>query len=122
MSPFRTFGVGVDIEDIGRFKGLGKGPMKRIFTEDEILYCSKKGHPEVHFAARFVAKEAVLKALGSMGIVGCDLKKIEIVNDPKGAPNVRFRDFEPAKGLTITLSISHNKGSAVSVAMVMRDE
>ena len=55
--------VGVDIEDISRFKDKSEEFIKRIFTDLEQEYCYKFSKPESHFAVRFCAKEAVIKAL-----------------------------------------------------------
>lgn len=55
--------IGVDIEDIERFKNKSEEFIQRIFTAVEIDYCQKFSKPESHYAARFCAKEAVIKHL-----------------------------------------------------------
>ena len=75
-------GIGVDIEDISRFTGKpfpeNKGFYERIFTKKEIEYCLQKANPYQHFAARFCAKEAVIKALSDETL---DFRKIEILKE-----------------------------------------
>jgi holo-[acyl-carrier protein] synthase len=71
--------VGFDLVELGRFeRALARHPglVERIFTPAEIAYCHARGRPALHFAARFAAKEAVGKLLGS-GIVSW--REIEVV-------------------------------------------
>ena len=84
--------IGVDIEEIGRFKKMSysrnRNFYEKIFTGGEIAYCLSKDDPYSHFAARFAAKEAVIKALGSTVY---RVKGVEIVNNKNGAPLVKIK-------------------------------
>lgn len=90
----------------------------RVFTPDEIAYCeaSRKRSAE-HFAARFAAKEAVLKALGTGWRDGIAWTDIEVRRNPAGAPSIRLggeaRRLAEARGITgWLLSISHTSSLA----------
>ena len=77
-------GIGVDIETIERFRNTElietKRPLKKIFTPNELVYCQDYADPAPHLAARFAAKEAIVKALASSGIIVNEFSKIEILN------------------------------------------
>ena len=85
------FGIGTDLVDVDRVKNfLSKGleHLDGIFSVAETEYCTAKRYPERHFAARFAAKEAFMKALGTGwrgGIRFCD---IEVVLDDLGKPDI----------------------------------
>lgn len=114
------FSVGIDIQDIESFR---KRPFEenrkfyeRIFTPDEIAYCTAKSGASSHFAARFAAKEAVMKALDPRKITQ---RSIEVVILPGGKPeavlhnkNILPDDHE------IKISISHSGSQATAVAIV----
>ncbi len=83
-----VLGLGVDIIEIDRMKRiLERTPSFRIriFSEGEREYCDSKARPEVHYALRFAAKEAVLKALG-IGFTGVRATDVEVAHDKKGKP------------------------------------
>ena len=61
---------------------------EEVFTSDEIAYCVSKRYPERHFAARFAAKEAMLKALACGKAPGLEWRDMEIRNDKKGRPQM----------------------------------
>jgi holo-[acyl-carrier protein] synthase len=86
-------GIGVDIESIDRFahniERHGERFLRKIFTEQEIAYCQRQTRAAQHFAVRFAAKEAVLKAL-RYGPGGGSLSEIEVVKGPHGEPNIRL--------------------------------
>lgn len=86
-----VIGIGIDAVEISQVKRLhrryqGKF-LNRLFTEREQSYCLNKPRPDLHLAARFAAKEAVAKCLGT-GKRGFSWKEIEVVNDSAGKPNV----------------------------------
>jgi holo-[acyl-carrier protein] synthase len=64
-----VFGIGIDVVEVGRIASsveeFGERFINRIFTASEREYCAAKSKPELHYAARFAAKEAVAKALGT---------------------------------------------------------
>lgn len=116
--PGNILGIGVDIEDIARFKKIkNKGLLKRIFTEKELGYCFSKARPEQHLAARFAAKEAAVKALGMLMIKMTGYADIEITNKRNGAPRIRINNKAMEK-YNILLSMSHCEDKAVAFVFV----
>ena len=122
-------GTGIDIVEIGRFRKAkrkwGKNFLNKIFTENEIAYSKKRRFQEQHLAARFAAKEAVLKAFGDKISSVHNWQDIEILNDRTGKPYIRFH--RSAKKLKkkekiddVVLSMSHCKGHAVANAILVR--
>ena len=107
-------GVGADIESIARFRNLPYKENKtfygKVFTKKEILYCLAKADPYPHFAARFCAKEAGLKALGR----AADLKNIEIIYK-SGAPRLSIKG---RRDLKIFASLSHAKDWALAFVIL----
>jgi len=83
-------GIGCDIIEVARMKKelsqFDMGAGKEIFTEFEIADCSGRRHPEKHFAVRFAAKEALLKALAVGKTPDLRWQEIEIRNNPAGRP------------------------------------
>lgn len=108
--------MGVDIVDVRRVARLlrRKRELSRLFSPEEVAYCSAKRHPAQHFAVRFAAKEAVYKALGQPALTFSD---VSVQNESTGRPRVvlskKFKSFQ--KGLSLTLS--HTELSAVAVAV-----
>jgi holo-[acyl-carrier protein] synthase len=90
----------------------------RVFTNKEISYCRSKRKPSEHFAGKFAAKEAILKAMGGAG-KKTDMKKIEILNTGKGAPRAKVSD-KVLQNCRILLSISHSRESAVAFVIIAR--
>jgi len=123
-------GTGVDIVEVWRIKEAldtwGERFLKRIFTKRELDYASTKKFSHESLAARFACKESVLKAFGDTKR-GIQLKSIEIVNDPKGKPEVvlhkEAKEFACGNCLDkIIVSMSHTSNYAVSNAILWRDE
>ena len=120
-------GVGTDIVATGRIAALirdrGAAFLERWFTAREIEYCSGKAVPSRHFAARFAAKEAVVKALPLHWDGPLPWRSVEIVNDGSGAPSVRVSgaigDAAVRAGvLEILVSLSHCDEYATATALV----
>ena len=109
-------GIGIDIENIYRFRKLSYKKDKKfydkIFTSGEIKYCLSKADPYPHFAVRFSAKEAVIKALPKPA----NLKDIEIIRK-SDTINVRIKN---RKDLIVFASLSHTKEIAAAFAIVER--
>lgn len=105
--------IGVDIEDIDRFVDKSQEFLDRIFTKSEQEYCLSKPNPEKHFAVRFCAKEAAIKALTSLNIKHPQLKEIEIYHNENGVPQVRLLNKIDNK-LTFEVSLSHDKSKAIA--------
>ena len=113
-------GVGIDLIEIDRLEGaLERRPRLagRIFTPAELRMARSRRRPGRHLAARFAAKEAVVKALGEGGI---PLRDIEIVGGGRRAPEalLRGRAMHLAAGRKVEISISHSERSATAVALV----
>jgi holo-[acyl-carrier protein] synthase len=116
-------GTGVDIVEVARvaaaIERFGKRFLKRIYTEAEIRYCQSRRNSSERFAARFAAKEAALKALGTGWGRGVAWKEVEVRREPGGRPTVHFsgRAAEFAAGLGMknaSLSLSHTAEQAIA--------
>jgi holo-[acyl-carrier protein] synthase len=85
-------GIGVDLTPVSRMaRALGNHPGRleaRLFTDGERAYCSARAEPAQHYAARFAAKEAALKALGVPA--GLSWHELEVVNAEDGAPRLQL--------------------------------
>ena len=118
------FSIGTDIVEVDRIKFLieryGSKFLNRIFSQNEIKYCKKLRYPEIHYAGRFSAKEAVIKAL-PRGIKQKTLSysDISISNDKSGKPFVSCGKINSER---IDLSISHTKQHAVASAVYFKDD
>lgn len=88
------YGTGIDIVEVQRIQDkvtAGKGFCKAVYTKQEILYCESKGdRKHESYAARFAAKEAFLKAIGTGWIGEYDFNMIEVSNQPSGKPVLLF--------------------------------
>ena len=112
-------GLGIDVIQNERIRDsvtrFGTRFINRIYTETEIAYCTKCAEPAIHFAARFAAKEAGFKALGTGWAAGVKWKDIEVQKLPSGK-------LERATSLGATcfhVSLTHDQ--LVSCAVVMFD-
>jgi len=116
-------GVGNDLVEIERIEKIiarwGMHFINRIFTQHEQSYCSTYAHPMVHYAARFSAKEAVVKALGIGFGRQISCLEVEIINTPLGKPEVRLSNRVQKAFLSpkILLAITHTKHYASTVAL-----
>ena len=117
--------TGVDIIEIERVKqSIEETDGKfcdRVYTEKEIQYCeSKKAQKYQHYAARFAAKEAVLKAISQLLESKFDIewKQIEVLNDEDGRPYVNLLK-QDIPVTDIDISISHCKTYAVASVVVV---
>lgn len=114
-----TLTTGVDLIEISRIAGVleryGSRFLRRIYTPGEIDYC--RGRPP-NLAARFAAKEAAMKALGT-GIRGVAWKDIEIIRHESGAPSLQLHGRAQARAHRIgvrqlSLSLSHSRDYAIA--------
>lgn len=119
-------GVGIDSLSIARLqKALarsGERFLQRVFTPAERAYCDTRAHPEESLAARFCAKEAVMKCLAVGWAQGLGFADIEVVRDELGAVTVRLsgRAAELAQQRGIRrwhLSLTHTADSASAIAI-----
>ena len=121
-----VFGVGTDIIEVARVeKKLARtgGLRTRLFTPTEIAYCDSKHRPAQHYAARFAAKEAFLKAMGTGWSGGHRFDEIGIVNDALGKPELAVRgkvlEFCKAHGVArMSVSLSHVREMAAAVVVL----
>jgi holo-[acyl-carrier protein] synthase len=123
--------TGVDIIEVSRIKNAAlrwkENFLKRIFTDKELRYSRERTTSYEHLAARFAAKEAVLKALGNGLTNRVEWKDIEVWNDESGKPNVRL-DGEVKKiakkfgASDIIISMSHTRTYAVANAILVRED
>jgi holo-[acyl-carrier protein] synthase len=120
-------GVGIDlcpISRMGRAISRHGGRLEaRVFTEGERAYCRARGQPEQHFAARFAAKEALLKALGVPA--GLSWHELEVVCDESGAPSLRLSGEAAlaARRLgadRLHLSLTHGGDMAAAIVIAER--
>ena len=119
-------GTGIDIVEISRIrdtiKKSGKKFISRVFTKGEIFYCMHKRFPEIHFAGRFAAKEAIVKAMGvGFWRDGVSWKDLDIVNNSDNKPafvkingNLKRR----FKNKKVLISMSHSHNYAVANAII----
>ena len=116
-----TLGIGIDLVEVSRIRALlersGDRFKERVFTADEINYCDSCADAAIHYAARFAAKEATVKALGTGFTEGINWKDIEVRKNEKGAPSLCLhgRAAQVADGLGVRqtfLSLSHTDNTA----------
>ena len=123
-------GLGVDIVEIARMKAiLERTPSfaRKVYSEEERAYCEGKALPEVHFATRFAAKEAVVKALGTGFSEGIGVRDVEVRRTSKGKPYVVLsgRAKEVARRLGVRelpLSLSYTHTEAVACALAITED
>jgi holo-[acyl-carrier protein] synthase len=120
-------GVGTDMIEIRRIESsidqFGERFLRRVFTSEEIDYCQrKKKHAAESFAARFAAKEAGAKALGTGISRGVAWKEIEVRREPSGRPTLHFtgraRELADQLGITgLSVSLTHSRDLALAVVI-----
>ena len=120
-------GTGVDITEVGRIeaavKRFGDRFLKRIFTSAEIRYCTAKPNAAERLAARFAAKEAGMKAIGTGLRHGVTWQDVEVVRLPGQRPVLQFHgkaaEFAARLGCKHThLSLSHTKEQAIAYVIL----
>lgn len=123
-------GLGVDLVEVERIRRVMERTPSfrtRVFTESERAYCDASAAPAIHYATRFAAKEAVLKALGTGFAFGIAPADVEVVRNAKGRPTVKLhrRAAEVARELGVRelpLSLSNTHTDAVACAMAITDD
>jgi holo-[acyl-carrier protein] synthase len=122
-----VIGVGTDLIEIDRMeasiKRFGERFLERIFTPGEIDYCLRKKASAESFAARFAAKEAGAKALGTGISRGVSWKEIEVRREPGERPTLHWsgRAAERAEAMGVVrteLSLTHSRTSAMALVVV----
>lgn len=120
----RVIAVGVDLTDVVRVRAaLARHPTRfaeRVLSQSEAIYCLNKPDPAPHIAARFAAKEAVIKCLGG----GCGLREIEVLRALSGAPSVSLsgRALVRANGGRVLISLTHLDSLAAAFAVLLAPE
>jgi holo-[acyl-carrier protein] synthase len=123
--PAGIIGVGTDIIEIERLKRASERSsdrlLEKIFTPGERNFCDARKDRFSCYAARFAAKEAVLKALGT-GMAGCGLADVEVIRTHSGRPEIILHgaaaEIAKNKGITaVLISLSHNREQAVAFAV-----
>jgi holo-[acyl-carrier protein] synthase len=116
-------GTGIDITEVPRIRQtierFGERFLRRIFTAEEIRYCDSKANRFERYAARFAAKEAAMKALGTGWSRGVRWVDCEVVRMPGGRPTMTFHgkagEFAAKLGVkNAALSISHTAEQAIA--------
>ena len=115
--------IGIDLVEISRieevFARRGQQFSARVFTDGEVSYCESLGAKFASYAARFAAKEAVMKAFGTGWSEGIGWKDIEVVGQPGGAPTIRLhrRALDRMREIgatTVHLSLTHSCDFAIA--------
>ena len=119
-------GIGIDVVQNQRVRDsiqrFGNRFLNRIYTEGEIEYCKKCAQPEIHYAARFAAKEAAFKALGTGWTSGVTWKDVEVIRLSSGKPELHLygkalAHATSAGGKRFHVSLTHDQ--LVSCAVVI---
>lgn len=121
-------GIGTDIVECLRIAQMierhGETFIGRVFTDYEIEYCGRRKAATQHYAGRWAAKEAILKALGTGWRKGISWRDMEVRNEPGGKPIVVLRggarDACELRGIAdIQISISHCRSHAIAYAVAI---
>ena len=121
-----AIGIGIDMIEVDRVAHKiekNNGFREMVFSPKEIEYCESKAHKYEHYAARFAAKEAFFKAIGTGWTNGTSFHEIEITHDEQGKPLMHLlgetqTTLKPLNIQSITLSVSHLKAIASAVVLV----
>ncbi|HEX2093160.1 MAG TPA: holo-ACP synthase [Longimicrobiaceae bacterium] len=123
-------GIGMDLVQIGRVRELlerrGERALHRLFTPGEVARCRGGRSPAESFAARFAAKEAFFKALGTGWGRGGRWTEVEVVSAPSGAPSLRLHGTAAARAgargvRRIHLTLTHTEGTAGACVVLEGD-
>ena len=123
-------GTGIDIIEVARIAKVMErdlGFRDKIYTEGEIAYCESKKNKYQHYAARFSAKEALMKAIGTGWRFGIRFADIEVYHDDLGQPHIllngKAKELAEKEGFSkIHVSLSHVKELATAVVVLEREE
>ncbi|MDY0298156.1 MAG: holo-ACP synthase [Acidobacteriota bacterium] len=119
-------GIGIDMVEIRRVReALDRNPhfADKLFTPGEIAYCESMARRETHYAARFAAKEAFFKALGTGWRLGMGWQEVDVRHDELGKPLLHLsgrtaEEFRRRRLRCLHLSITHERNQAVAVVVV----
>jgi holo-[acyl-carrier protein] synthase len=117
-------GHGVDVVELADFGALversGTTFLNRCFTPSELAYAGDGPNRSARLAARFAAKEAVLKAIGIGWAAGISWKEVEVLHHPSGAPSISISGAV-ARIAGFQLSLSHTRTQATTSVIAVRD-
>jgi len=124
------YGIGTDIIEVSRIHAVMEkdiGFREKIFTSGEITYCETKKHKYENYAARFSAKEAFMKAIGTGWRFGIRFADIEVYHDEFGKPLIRLygkaEELGKIEGISkIHVSLSHVKEIATAIVVVEKED
>src|SRR5215471_15479957 len=120
-------GLGLDATDIDRIadtiERYGERFLNRIFTDAEVAYCTRRRVPAIHFAGRFAAKEAAMKALGTGHSQGVLWRDVEVVRRG-GPPQLQLhggaaRRFQSMGGRSSLVTITHSEQLAMAQVLIL---
>jgi holo-[acyl-carrier protein] synthase len=126
----KIFGIGIDVIEVERIeealKEFGDRFLDRVFTAEERAYCSKQNRPELHYAARWAAKEAVSKAFGTGIGLEVAWTEVEVLRGEAGEPSLRLhgagKKFAEREGIKeVKISLTHAKHYAAANAVAMAE-
>jgi len=120
------YGTGIDIIEVERIAKVMQrdlGFREKIYTEGEIAYCETKKNKYQHYAARFSAKEALMKAIGTGWRFGIRFADIDIYHDEMGQPHIRLtgkaKELAEREGFSkIHVSLSHVKELTTAIVII----
>ena len=119
-------GIGIDIIEVDRIAEKiekNSGFKELVFSANEIAYCESKAHKNEHYAARFAAKEAFFKALGTGWLNGTSFNEVEITNDEHGKPRITLLGetshvVNALRLANIMVSLTHIKTTASAIVVI----
>jgi holo-[acyl-carrier protein] synthase len=126
----KIFGIGIDVVEVERIASAierhGEPFLAKIFTPAERGYCESRKNPAMHYAARFAAKEAAVKAIGTGIGANAGLQDLEVIHDEAGAPKLRISGaaeaFARHHGITeIQISLTHARDYAAANAIALAE-
>jgi len=123
----RAARVGIDLVEIAKFRRVFQDRpalLASVFTEEELRYGRTKRSPHPHLAARFAAKEAALKALGTGLTTKLSWRDVEVIKELSGAPRLVLRgaaeEIARSQGVVgSSLSLSHSAGYAIALVLLL---
>jgi holo-[acyl-carrier protein] synthase len=119
-------GLGIDMTDVNRMKeklARDTGFRSYVFSEAEIAYCERQARPEEHYAGRFAAREALLKALGTGLTSPVPLPLLEVMHSQEGKPSFMLTSVAKAglgigEETRIHLSLAHERDQAIAMVIL----
>ncbi len=120
-------GIGIDMEEVDRIRLVidrhGARFLSKVFTAREIEYVEDKANRFERYTARFAAKEAAMKALGTGWNKGVQWKDLEIVNSPDGCPSLRLAGGALSRAMQMGyrrahVSMSHTRRAAIAQVVI----